>query len=290
MDLTDYKYGYPDKMVVPPGSTYDYALRSIESGMRVLDVGSGPGHFASLLKDRQCNVTCVERNEVAAQRAEATGLEVLRLDIGTTGWSSSAGGPYDIILMLDVLEHLVDPPVCLGETKALLAEGGRLIASVPNVGHGAVSLPLLAGTWDYEAEGLLDESHVRFFVGAGFLDLLGRAGYGLLRLDRVYRSVSAELLQETSRQLGLRPSKLERILVENEGIVWQFVALCEKGGDGAAPDRNQSTSIDRSRDLMEELRNLRFELESVRRLRGILAPLFAARRRILKIRKSKQSS
>lgn len=290
MDLAGYKYRYPDKMVVPEGSTYDHALRVIKPGMRVLDVGSGPGHFARLLRGRQCEVTCVETNEAAARRAEAAGFEVLRLDVSAAGWSSSAGGPYDIVLMLDVLEHLLDPAASLAEVKILLAEDGRLIASVPNVGHGAVSLPLLAGRWDYEAEGLLDESHVRFFVRDTFLDLLHKAGYGLLRLDRVYRSVSETLIEETSRTLGISVSRLETLLAENEGIAWQFVVLCAKGGETVAPVASLSTSLDRSRDLMEELQSLKLELELTRPLRRILTLVFAARRRVLRFCRRRPSS
>ena len=42
--------------------------------------------------------------------------------------------------------------------------GGRLVLSVPNVGHWAVVEDLLAGRWDYLPIGLLCYTHYRFFT------------------------------------------------------------------------------------------------------------------------------
>ena len=47
----------------------------------------------------------------------------------------------------------------------LLKAGGRLIVSVPNVRYFAVSCGLLFGNrWSYQQEGILDRTHLRFFV------------------------------------------------------------------------------------------------------------------------------
>lgn len=42
-----------------------------------------------------------------------------------------AAGAFDLVLLLDVLEHVSDPAFVLGEIRRLLAPGGRLIISLP---------------------------------------------------------------------------------------------------------------------------------------------------------------
>ncbi len=42
-----------------------------------------------------------------------------------------AAGTFDLVLMLDVLEHVPDPAFVLGEIRRLLAPGGRLLISLP---------------------------------------------------------------------------------------------------------------------------------------------------------------
>ncbi len=81
---------------------------------------------------------------------------------------------FDVILCLDVLEHMVDPWAVVGRlVSQYLKAGGILIASVPNVRHYSVTLPLLlGGKWDYADAGLLDRTHLRFFTRHSALQLL----------------------------------------------------------------------------------------------------------------------
>jgi hypothetical protein len=81
---------------------------------------------------------------------------------------------FDVVLCLDVLEHLVEPLPVLRRLASLLTPTGILVASIPNVTHAAVRLQLLDGKFSYTDTGLLDRTHVRFFdrdeVGRLFAD------------------------------------------------------------------------------------------------------------------------
>jgi hypothetical protein len=69
---------------------------------------------------------------------------------------------------------------------ALLKPGGVLIASIPNVRHFRVVLPLLfRGSWKYADFGLMDRTHLRFFTKASAIELLESAG---LTVDAVRTS------------------------------------------------------------------------------------------------------
>lgn len=59
----------------------------------------------------------------------------------------------------------------------ILAPGGTVIVSLPNVAHLSVSLPLLlGGRFDYADAGILDRTHMRFFVRTSAVALLNAAG------------------------------------------------------------------------------------------------------------------
>jgi hypothetical protein len=81
---------------------------------------------------------------------------------------------FDLILCLDVLEHMLDPwrVIDLLVTQQLAA-GGTLLVSLPNVRHYSVTAPLVfQGRWNYAEAGILDRTHVRFFTRQSAAQLL----------------------------------------------------------------------------------------------------------------------
>jgi 2-polyprenyl-3-methyl-5-hydroxy-6-metoxy-1,4-benzoquinol methylase len=111
----------------------------------------------------------------------------------------AAEGPFDTILALDVLEHLVDPWAMVARLDAALKPGGVLIGSIPNIRHYSVSMPLLfAGKWELQDDGLLDRTHLRFFVRETAIALMTCSGLVLESVD--------------SRVGGTRPIRIARRL------------------------------------------------------------------------------
>src|SRR6185436_7844996 len=88
-----------------------------------------------------------------------------------------APASLDCIVCADVLEHLRDPERALRLLLRYLAPDGLLVASIPNVRHASVLLPLLVeGRFRYQDEGILDRTHLRFFTLHEIVELLTRAG------------------------------------------------------------------------------------------------------------------
>lgn len=151
---------------------FSHARTEIESllpkgAVRVLDVGCGKGATVEWLKeDGRCSFAAgIEMDGAAAQRARRHCDRVAVGDAQEVLDQALAWGPYDVVLCLDVLEHMIEPWEFLGRLAAGLAPGAHVIASVPNVRHYKVSLPLLlAGRFEYEAQGVLDRTHLRFFT------------------------------------------------------------------------------------------------------------------------------
>ncbi|MEM0996815.1 MAG: class I SAM-dependent methyltransferase [Bacteroidota bacterium] len=71
---------------------------------------------------------------------------------------------YDAILYLDVLEHLYNPWKVVEATKHLLKPGGVIVGSIPNAGNLYVLWKIMRDRFEYDEDGLLDRTHIRFFT------------------------------------------------------------------------------------------------------------------------------
>lgn len=111
---------------------------------------------------------------------------------------------YDLILLLDVLEHLPDPNATLRNLTKALNPQGRVIVSVPNIAHFSVSVPLLLQRrFDYQEAGILDRTHLKFFVEDTAIKLLNDASLivtdalisGMERRAKIFNFFSLGLLR-----------------------------------------------------------------------------------------------
>ncbi len=156
------------------GEVRDDILPFVPADAReVLEVGCGRGVTGRLLQERLgCRVTGVELNPVVAQEAARHLHRVIQGDVQTL----DLDGRYDVIIALELVEHLVDSESFLGRIRSLLAPGGRALFSIPNVGHWSIVDDLLAARWDYLPIGLLCYTHYRFFTHRSLGDWLRRSG------------------------------------------------------------------------------------------------------------------
>jgi 2-polyprenyl-3-methyl-5-hydroxy-6-metoxy-1,4-benzoquinol methylase len=146
---------------------------------RVLDVGCGSGDTLHFLKQAGYSswTAGIELFPEAARSAREKGVDhVIEGSIEGVVWPFTLE-TFDLVLCLDVLEHLSDPWSVIAKLHALMAPGGTLICSIPNVRHVKIVLPLLfAGQWTYTDWGLLDRTHLRFFTKSSAIDLLESSG------------------------------------------------------------------------------------------------------------------
>ncbi|MGH7899308.1 MAG: class I SAM-dependent methyltransferase, partial [Candidatus Binatia bacterium] len=145
----------------------------------VLEIGCGRGVTGKLIQEQLgCRVTGIELHpEVAAEAAKS----IARVIVGDVN-DLAIDGRYDAIVASELFEHLADPEKFLRRMKALLRPGGRIVLSVPNVGHYAVVEDLMAGRWDYLPIGLLCYTHLRFFTRSTLEDWIARAGFSSHRI------------------------------------------------------------------------------------------------------------
>lgn len=201
-------------------------VRRVPARARVLELGCGDGSMSQLLHDFcHAQITGVDHNAQALQQARAYCTTILPADLeqpdSLAGFDDHA---FDVITLVDVLEHLKDPIALLHRLERLLASQGRLLLSVPNVAHASVRLELLNGQFDYETTGILDTTHLKFFTLKSLLGLLQQAGYQVQEVDYTQHDMPDAVIARYLQQAGLEatPAALAAFHTP-EAMAYQFI-------------------------------------------------------------------
>ena len=178
------------------------------SGRNVLDVGCGAGGMGPRLRSAGATrVVGIEPEPSHAEAAAARGYDaVICSSIEAVLEQRSLDDErFDLILLADVLEHLVEPWDALRElVERNLSDDGQVFVSVPNVANVAVIAQLLfRRDWRYDTSGMFDRTHLRWFGADSVRSMLDQAGLTAvtwggrvrfrvapkLRIDRVMQNV-----------------------------------------------------------------------------------------------------
>jgi len=256
-----------------------HVVRLVPPSSQVLEVGCATGYMSRVLREEKgCEITGIEISPEAAEKAKAFCKRVIVGDVETLDLPGELDGArFEAVLFADVLEHLRDPGTVLGRIRPFVAEGGTVVASIPNVAHGSVRLALLDGEFRYRPLGLLDDTHLRFFTRATIEALFEAAGYIVLRWIR--RQIP---IDETEISVGAVPDDLRaRLAGDPNATTYQFIVQATPSE--AAPRVTAARLLlDEARNELEELRReveaLRVEVEAVRSAHGVLSGRLAAER------------
>jgi tetratricopeptide (TPR) repeat protein len=193
----------------------------------ILEVGCAEGMTGNELKKRKnVFVAGIENNKIAAEMARKVLDDVIVGDVECMDipYSPSA---FDCIIFADVLEHLVNPLDVLKKMSKLLKNNGTVIISIPNVQFYGVVHQLIEGNWSYQKEGILDETHLRFFTFKEIEKLIKEAGLSIQKieetLDPQYENFSND--NHTTLKFGrlsidgLTPEEIRRFFVFQYKII-----------------------------------------------------------------------
>jgi 2-polyprenyl-3-methyl-5-hydroxy-6-metoxy-1,4-benzoquinol methylase len=159
---------------------YHFVRREIQpllppNPLRILDVGAGAGSTLKWLKSLfpNAHTTGIELNpKLHDELRQNCDIAI----VGDIQDASTRLATYDLIILLDVLEHLWDALGTLQLLAGRLEPGGQVIVSLPNVSHFSVSIPLLLKRqFTYQDAGILDRTHRTFFVEESAVKLLNDA-------------------------------------------------------------------------------------------------------------------
>lgn len=201
-DFSDYHSARREEVIplIPPGT------RSL------LDVGGGEGGFL-----REAKVVLGCETHLAEWSTASCAIARTHVDHVWEGdfiqhdfqpvSTHSAAQPvmrFDCITFLDVLEHTSDPHQWLKRAGELLAPGGAIVVSIPNVGHWGVIADLLEGRWDYCPIGIHCVTHLRFFTEHSVRALFSQCGLEVDQLESVKVPCPAAWAEHWQRTPGLQ--------------------------------------------------------------------------------------
>lgn len=228
-------------------------IRRLPRSLHVLDVGCGSGvHGAELKRLYKHRVVGVDLSAVSVAKAKARLAEAYVADVTLPEhYPFFAFHKFDLIVFSDILEHLSDPGDTLSRHLQLLAPGGYVLISLPNVAIWNVRLALLAGRFEYQDTGTLDRTHVRFFTRRTFRRFAHSAGLairesritpGIARpfvplVKKIYGNAEADVHADSSSIMESGPYRLYlKLLYPIERAIcglwpgllaFQFVTLSE---------------------------------------------------------------
>jgi len=172
--------------------------------IRVLDAGAGDGWFARHLlvaMPAKISITCWDTAYPSPPPAPEPGIVFTR---------DAPAGPFQLALLLDVLEHVRDDDAFLDSVMDRLEPGGRLLVSVP-------VWPRLMGAHDVALR------HYRRYNPAGARSLLTNAGLLIQECGGLFHSLLAARVATVVLQRARRSERTPA-----PGLEWRW---------GAAPAR-----------------------------------------------------
>jgi 2-polyprenyl-3-methyl-5-hydroxy-6-metoxy-1,4-benzoquinol methylase len=142
---------------------------SLPAHAQHLDVGCALGSMLQEAKAAGWNSSGVETSEFAAQyAAKHTGCKVFP---GTLQEAQLQSAFFDVITLMDVIEHVSDPLPLVSEMYRILAPGGVLFIVTPNFRSLFVRL------YGENAYGIWPDQHVVYFEPNTISRLLYMAGF-----------------------------------------------------------------------------------------------------------------
>ena len=176
---------------------YDYYVQILDrqlstrglswAGLKVLDVGCFTGEFLQLLKTHGADVYGLELQsravEIANRKLDG---RVFQVDIDRADFPQMS---FDVISLLGVIEHVVDPIRLLLRAQELLRPGGLVLIQTPN--SGSLLAHAMRGLWPPYAP----VEHIHLFskqslttalLQMGFTEILFEAHWKKLPVDYVF--------------------------------------------------------------------------------------------------------
>jgi 2-polyprenyl-3-methyl-5-hydroxy-6-metoxy-1,4-benzoquinol methylase len=267
MENLDWQKDYPEivdlsQVDLDTNNSLTKALNLIGRDKRVLEFGCATGYFSQLLVSRGCEVVGLEINEEAAKISEKVCKRVIVADLDFTPLSEILEGEtFDVAVFGDVLEHLRQPSKVLSDTRHFLKPDGFVVASVPNIAHGAVRLALLQGKFNYQKYGILDNTHIRFFTRETIQEIFETSGYFLDVIDRTKMPIfsGSELLPRFEKSL-LKDEVVRLVETDEESDTLQFIIKACPISD----EDRCAVLINKNSELIETLNRVEVELQKTR--------------------------
>ena len=159
----------------------------------LLDVGAATGFFVSLANRAGFKASGVELSDFAAAQGRKKGLDI------QTGTLSDVKNTFDVITMLDVIEHVPDPKKELSRAGEMVRKGGIIVVNTPD--FGSLFARMLGGKWHL----MYPPEHLSYFTRQNMKSLLDMAGFEVIEMTTIGKSFTLKYILKTlQKATGLK--------------------------------------------------------------------------------------
>jgi methionine biosynthesis protein MetW len=145
----------------------------------ILDIGCGAGDVARRLArtGRQIDGITMSAEELHIAKHHCRSVYLHDVESGLPLVGDNA---YDVVIASHVLEHLRYPAPVLTCVNRTLKVSGRFIVVLPNMLHWRNRMKLLFGKVEYETQGLMDDTHFKWYTFDSGRHLLESYGFKVI--------------------------------------------------------------------------------------------------------------
>ena len=161
-------------------------IEAEQKGLNILEVGAAYGETLHYLKNNGVASYAVGIDIFEDKSNKQNYKEIDQFIFGNIEEIelSEFHKQFDIILLPDVLEHLIEPNAVLNKLKKCLNQNGKIIVSMPNIRHySALNKIFIKGDFSYEESGIFDYTHMRFYCKKNIKALLESSGYTVIKQE-----------------------------------------------------------------------------------------------------------
>ena len=149
-----------------------------QTKLRVLDLGCGNGSLSHVIAEHGCEVVGIDTSApgIAISRQSFPECQFIQADIYDIP-DTDLLHSFDVVLAIEVIEHLLYPKELAKNAKKCLKPGGKLIISTPYHGYLKNLALAVCGQLDKHFTVLWDNGHIKFFSVETLTKLLTSQGY-----------------------------------------------------------------------------------------------------------------
>lgn len=147
----------------------------------LFEVGCATGFFLNLARARGFDVEGSDVSEYGVEEAKKKGLCVYKR---TLQEQAKTGNNYDVVVLLDTLEHLIDPIGDIRAIHTLLNPGGFVAFTSPDAGS------MWARVWGKRWHAFVPPQHIHLFSLNNITTVLNKQGFDLISAEHYGKSFS----------------------------------------------------------------------------------------------------
>lgn len=151
----------------------------------LFEAGCATGFFLNLARARGFIVEGSDVSEYGVEEAKKKGLCVYKR---TLQEQAKAGSKYDVVVLLDTLEHLTDPLGDISAIHTLLNPGGIVAFTSPDAGS------VWAKAWGKRWHAFVPPQHIHLFSLRNITDVLNKPGFEVVSAGHYGKSFSVSYI------------------------------------------------------------------------------------------------